>query len=82
MWAKGGEGGKALAEEVVRLCEQSNNFGFTYPLDVSIEEKLDTICKRVYHADGVQLTTNAKKQAAQLTELGVDKLPICMAKTQ
>lgn len=82
VWAKGGEGGKALAEEVVRLCEQSNNFGFTYPLDVSIEEKLDTICKRVYHADGVQLTTNAKKQAAQLTELGFDKLPICMAKTQ
>ena len=82
VWAKGGEGGKALAEEVVRLCEQSNNFGFTYPLDVSIEEKLDTICKRVYHADGVQLTANAKKQAAQLTELGVDKLPICMAKTQ
>lgn len=82
VWAKGGEGGKALAEEVVRLCEQSNNFGFTYPLDVSIEEKLDTICKRVYHADGVQLTANAKKQAAQLTELGFDKLPICMAKTQ
>mgnify|MGYP004527109333 FL=1 len=82
VWAKGGEGGKALAEEVVRLCEQSNNFGFTYPLDVSIEEKLDTICKRVYHADGVQLTTNAKKQAAQLTELGFGNLPICMAKTQ
>ena len=82
VWAKGGEGGKALAEEVVRLCEQPNNFGFTYPLDVSIEEKLDTICKRIYHADGVQLTANAKKQAAQLTELGFDKLPICMAKTQ
>ena len=82
VWAKGGEGGKALAEEVVRLCEQPNNFGFTYPLDISIEEKLDTICKRVYHADGAVLTANAKKQAAQLTELGFDKLPICMAKTQ
>ncbi len=82
VWAKGGEGGKALAEEVVRLCEQPSNFGFTYPLDISIEEKLDTICKRVYHADGAVLTANAKKQAAQLTELGFDKLPICMAKTQ
>ena len=82
VWAKGGEGGKALAEEVVRLCEQPNNFSFTYPLDVSIEEKLDTICKRVYHADGVTLTANAKKQAQQLTDLGFGSLPICMAKTQ
>lgn len=82
VWAKGGEGGKALAEEVVRLCEQPNNFSFTYPLDMPIEEKLDTICKRIYHASGVALTTNAKKQAAQLSELGFDKFPICMAKTQ
>ena len=82
VWAKGGEGGKALATEVVRLCDEPNNFDFTYPLDMSIEEKLETICKRIYHADGVVLTANAKKQAAQLTELGFDKLPICMAKTQ
>ena len=82
VWAKGGEGGKALAEEVVRLCEQENTFSFTYPLELSIEEKLEMICKRVYHADGVALTPNAKKQAKQLTELGFDKLPICMAKTQ
>mgnify|MGYP001118752614 FL=1 len=82
VWAKGGEGGKALAEEVVRLCEQPNQFGFTYPLEASIEEKLESICKRVYHADGVALTANAKKQAAQLTELGFGNLPICMAKTQ
>ena len=82
VWAKGGEGGKALATEVVRLCEEPNNFAFSYPLDMSIEEKLETICKRIYHADGVVLTANAKKQAAQLTELGFDKLPICMAKTQ
>ena len=82
VWAKGGEGGKALAEEVVRLCEQPNNFSFTYDLDSSIEEKLDTICKRVYHADGVVLTANAKKQAQQLTDLGFGNLPICMAKTQ
>ena len=82
VWAKGGEGGKALAKEVVRLCEQPNHFGFTYPLDISIEEKLDAICKRVYHADGVTLTANAKKQAQQLTDLGFCSLPICMAKTQ
>jgi len=82
VWAKGGEGGVALAEEVVRLCEEPNDFQFSYDLDASIEEKLDTICKRIYHADGVELTANAKKQAAQLTELGFDKCPICMAKTQ
>ena len=82
VWAKGGEGGRALAEEVVRLCEQPNHFAFAYPDEMSIEEKLDTICRRVYHADGVVLTANAKKQAAQLTELGFSDMPICMAKTQ
>ena len=82
VWAKGGEGGKALAEEVVRLCEQPNAFHQSYELESSIEEKLETICKRIYRADGVILTPNAKKQAAQLTALGFDKLPICMAKTQ
>ena len=82
VWAKGGEGGRALAEEVVRLCEQPNRFAFAYPDEMSIEEKLDTICRRVYHADGVVLTANAKKQAAQLTELGFADMPICMAKTQ
>ncbi|MCD8192009.1 MAG: formate--tetrahydrofolate ligase [Oscillospiraceae bacterium] len=82
VWAKGGEGGKALAEEVVRLCEMPNNFDFSYPLDMSIEDKLDAICRRIYHADGVALTPAAKKQAAQLTELGFGSLPICMAKTQ
>ena len=82
VWAKGGEGGRALAEEVVRLCEQPNHFSFAYPDEMPIEEKLDTICRRVYHADGVVLTANAKKQAAQLTELGFADMPICMAKTQ
>ncbi len=82
VWAKGGEGGKALAEEVIRLCEQQNNFSFVYDVNASIEEKLDTICKRVYHADGVILDANARKQLKQITELGFDKLPICMAKTQ
>ena len=82
VWAKGGEGGRALAEEVVRLCEQPGQFQFTYALDASIEEKLDAICKKVYHAEGVTLTPAARKQAAQLTELGFGGLPICMAKTQ
>ena len=82
VWAKGGEGGKALAEEVVRLCEQENDFHQSYSLDMSIEDKLDAICRKIYHADGVQLVGAAVKQAAKLTELGFDKLPICMAKTQ
>ena len=82
VWAKGGEGGKALAEEVVRLCDEPNSFRFSYDLDTSIEEKLEAICKRIYHADGVALTPNAKKQAQQLTELGFASLPVCMAKTQ
>jgi len=82
VWAKGGEGGKALAEEVVKLCELPNSFDQSYSLDLSIEEKLDAICRRIYHADGVMLTDNAKKQAKQLEELGFGKYPICMAKTQ
>ena len=82
VWAKGGEGGKTLASEVVRLVEEPNSFSYSYPLDMGIEEKLDTICRRIYHADGVVLTPNAKKQAQQLTELGFDHCPICMAKTQ
>ena len=82
VWAKGGEGGKALAEEVIRLCEQESDFRFAYELEGSIEEKLNDIATKIYHADGVVLTPNAKKQAAELTALGFDKLPICMAKTQ
>ncbi len=82
VWAKGGEGGKALAEEVVRLCEQPDNFKFVYDLDLSVKEKLEAIAKKVYHADGVVLEGNAVKQLAQIEQLGFDKLPICMAKTQ
>ena len=82
VWAKGGEGGVALAEEVVRLCDKPSDFRQSYELDGTIEEKLDTICKRIYHADGVQLVGNAIKQAKQLEELGFGNLPICMAKTQ
>ena len=84
VWAKGGEGGLALAEEVIRLAEDTTNdhFQFVYDLEDSIEEKLNKIATKVYRADGVVLAGDAKKQAAQLTELGFDKMPICMAKTQ
>ena len=82
VWGKGGEGGLALAEEVVRLCEQPNDFRFAYDTEASIEEKLNAIVTKVYHGDGVVLTPNARKQMAQLTDLGYGNLPICMAKTQ
>ena len=82
VWAKGGEGGKALAQEVLRLCEQPNDFTFAYDTEDSIEDKLNAIATKIYHADGVALTPNAKKQIKELEELGFGKLPICMAKTQ
>ena len=82
VWAKGGEGGLALAEEVLNLCEQENHFQFVYDAEDTIENKLNAIATKVYRADGITLDANAKKQAKQLTELGFDKLPICMAKTQ
>ena len=82
VWAKGGEGGRALATEVVRLCEQPNDFHQSYELDSSIMDKLTAICTKVYHADGVQLVGNAVKQIKQIEELGFGNLPVCMAKTQ
>ena len=82
VWAKGGEGGIALAQEVIRLCEEPSHFNFAYDLDQPIEAKLADIVKKVYHGDGVVLTPAAKKQAAELTALGFGGLPICMAKTQ
>ena len=82
VWAKGGEGGKALAEEVIRLCEEPKDFRFSYSEMDSIEQKLEDIVTKVYHGKGVALTPAAKKQAAELTDLGFDKLPICVAKTQ
>ncbi len=82
VWAKGGEGGKTLATEVVRLCEQPNDFHQSYELESSIMDKLNAICTKVYHADGVQLVGNAVKQIKQIEELGFGNLPICMAKTQ
>ncbi len=82
VWAKGGEGGKALAEEVVRLCEEPNAFEFCYEADTTIMEKLNAIASKIYRADGVQLVGNAVKQIKQLEDLGFGNLPICMAKTQ
>ena len=82
VWAKGGEGGLALAQEVVRLCGERNEFRFSYDTGDSIEKKLEDIAKKVYRGDGVVLTANAKKQAQQLAGLGFGGLPICMAKTQ
>ena len=82
VWAKSGEGGKALATEVLRLCEMPNDFSFAYDVNDSIEQKLNDIAKKIYHADGVALTANARKQMAELEALGFGNLPICMAKTQ
>ncbi len=82
VWAKGGEGGKALAEEVVRLCEQPNHFAPSYELDLPIVDKLNAIATKIYHADGVDLVGNAVKQVKEIEAMGCGNLPICMAKTQ
>ena len=82
VWAEGGRGGMALAEEVVRLCEQPHDFRFSYSLEGSIEDKISAIVKNVYRGDSVVITPAAKKEIDKLTSLGFDKLPVCMAKTQ
>ncbi|MBR3178376.1 MAG: formate--tetrahydrofolate ligase [Clostridia bacterium] len=83
VWAEGGKGGEALAREVVRLCEEEKgDFTFSYDLDCSIEEKIDAVAKKIYGGDGITIMPNAKKQIEQLTKLGFDKLPVCIAKTQ
>lgn len=82
VWGKGGEGGIALAEEVVRLCEEPNDFHFTYELDCSIREKLQAIAQKIYHADDVKFLPAAEKEMKQLEDLGFGNLPICVAKTQ
>lgn len=82
VWAKGGEGGLALADEVIRLCEQPNNFEFSYPNDMSLVEKIETIAKRIYHADGVNIEPKAQKEIDRLEKLGFGGMPVCMAKTQ
>ena len=82
VWGKGGDGGVELAKEVIRLCEQPNDFTYVYDLDMTIEQKLEAIVKKIYRGDAVELTPNAKKQMAQLEALGFGSMPICMAKTQ
>lgn len=82
VWANGGNGGIELAKEVVKLCEEPNNFSFSYDLDNTIESKIETIVKRVYGGIGVEFTPEAQEQVKKLTKLGFDKLPICIAKTQ
>ncbi|MCR5322614.1 MAG: formate--tetrahydrofolate ligase [Lachnospiraceae bacterium] len=82
VWVKGGEGGIALANEVVRLCEEPNDFSFSYDTDDTIENKLNAISTRIYHADGVNIEPAARKQIQTLEALGFGKLPICCAKTQ
>ena len=82
VWGKGGEGGIELAKEVIRLCDEPNDFTFSYDVDASIKDKIAAIVKKIYHGDGVAFTANAEKQIKTLTELGYDKMPICMAKTQ
>ncbi len=82
VWGKGGEGGIALAEEVVRLCETDSDFRFAYDTELSIEEKIRAIAQKIYHADDINILPAAMKQLRQLETLGFGKLPICVAKTQ
>ena len=85
VWAKGGDGGINLANEVLKQIDEKNNkneFKFAYDLNDSIEKKLNDIATKIYHADGVEFTENAKEQMKVLEKLGFDKLPICVAKTQ
>ena len=82
VWAKGGEGGLILADEVLRLCDRPGRFRYCYDSASPIEDKLKAIATKIYRADGIDLTPNARKQLQQLTDLGYAGLPICMAKTQ
>ncbi len=82
VWGKGSEGGIELAEEVLRLCESENHFKFVYGDELGIKEKVETIAKKIYRADGVEFTPAAKKQLATIEGLGFGNLPVCMAKTQ
>ena len=82
VWAKGGEGGLKLAEEVVRLCEEPGDFHYAYELEGTIEDKLDQIVQKIYGGNKAVLTAAAQKQVKQLTDLGFGNAPICMAKTQ
>ncbi len=81
VWAEGGKGGEVLARAVVEAAEKPSDFKFLYPLDISIKEKIETIATKLYGADGVEYTSLADRQIKTFTDLGYDKLPICMAKT-
>ena len=82
VWAKGGEGGVELAEKVLEAMKQPADFHYMYEVEQSIPEKIEAIAKAIYGADGVDFTAPAKKQLAEIEALGMDKMPICMAKTQ
>ena len=82
VWAKGGEGGEALAQEVMRLCDEPHEFRFSYETGTPIDEALEAIATKIYHADGVDYTPLAKRQLGQLKENGFGNLPVCVAKTQ
>lgn len=82
VWADGGKGGKELAEEVINLCGKKNDFTYSYPLGLSIEEKIEAVVKKIYGGDGITVLPAAKKQIDRLTELGFGNLPVCIAKTQ
>ena len=82
VWAEGGRGGEALAHEVVRLCEEKTEFSYSYALEGTIEEKIETVVKKIYGGSGITVSPQAKKQMEALTALGYDHLPVCIAKTQ
>ena len=82
VWAKGGEGGVELAEEVISLCEEKNDFSFSYELDYSIEEKVRAVVQKIYGGKDVEFAPLAKRNIKKLTELGFGNTPICIAKTQ
>ena len=81
VWAEGGKGGEALARAVIAAAEKPSEFRFLYPLDISIKEKIETIAKKIYGADGVEYSPVAERQIKTYTDLGFDKFPVCMAKT-
>lgn len=82
VWAEGGKGGVELAKEVVKLCEEENDFTFSYNDELSISEKIEAVVKKVYGGDGIKILKSAKEQIEKLESLGYGKLPVCIAKTQ
>jgi formyltetrahydrofolate synthetase len=80
-WMEGGKGAIALAEAVIKACDQPSNFKFLYPLEQDIKTKIETICREIYRADGVDYSPEAERKIELYTKLGFDNLPLCMAKT-